>query len=227
LQIDRKNYIFALRIKWIANETLQSKRSDRIVGERQVASCLLERRPSAIPTRDKGNKSNGERKTIRNSKSGEFKQYLETGRLEVNDTKQKGMQKIKVKIGWSGNNYSCVADDAALNGIVVVTNKTVQGLKNDFNESLQFHIEGCLEAGDKLPEWLVAGDYEIEYITEISALLHSLDGILTRSAIARVSGINVQQIGHYAAGIRTPRPLQRNRIVNAIHNISKELASVM
>ena len=137
------------------------------------------------------------------------------------------MQKIKVKIGWSGNNYSCVADDSALNGIIVATNKTLQGLKNDFKESLQFHIEGCVAAGDKLPEWLVAGDYEIEYITEISALLHNLDGILTRSAIARVSGINIQQIGHYASGVRTPRPLQRNRIVNAIRSISKELETVV
>ena len=137
------------------------------------------------------------------------------------------MEKLQVKIGWSGNNYSCVADDAALNGIVVVTQKTLSGLKNDFQESLQFHIEGCLQDGDNLPEWLISGQYELDYIMETSALLHSLDGVLTRSAIARVSGINERQIGHYAAGIRTPRPVQRIKIVNAIHSISKELSAVM
>ena len=137
------------------------------------------------------------------------------------------MRKIKVKIGWSGNNYSCVSDDDALNGIIVVTNKTLDGLKKDFQESLQFHIEGCLQDGENLDEWLVSGDYEIEYMLEVSALLHSLDGILTRSAIARMSGINERQIGHYASGISTPRTIQRNKIINAIHSISKELAAVV
>jgi abortive infection bacteriophage resistance protein len=136
------------------------------------------------------------------------------------------MHKIDVKIGWSGNNYSCVADDKVLNGIVVVTSKTLDGLKKEFKESLQFHIEGCLQDGDKFPQWVILGLYEFNYIFDVSALLHSLDGILTRSAIARVSGINEKQIGHYAAGIRKPRQTQRNRIINAIHNISKELAEV-
>jgi hypothetical protein len=94
------------------------------------------------------------------------------------------MEKIHVKIGWSENNYSCISDEKALNGIIIVTNKSLDGLKKDFYESLQFHIDGCLHSGDKIPEWLTSGNYEIEYIFEVSALLHSLDGILTRSAIA-------------------------------------------
>jgi len=137
------------------------------------------------------------------------------------------MNKIQVKIGWSGNNYSCVADNKVLNGIIVVTNKTLEGLKKDFQESLQFHVEGCLQSGDELPDWLVKGYYELEYVTEVSALLHSLDGILTRSAIARVSGINERQIGHYASGHRIPRPQQREKIITGIHRISKDLAMVM
>ena len=137
------------------------------------------------------------------------------------------MEKINVKIGWSGDNYSCVADDPALNGIIVVTHKTLEGLKKSFQESLQFHIEGCLKDGDILPEWLTSGQYELNYVLETSALLHSLDGILTRSAIARVSGINERQIGHYASGYRIPRPQQREKIIKGIHAISRELASVV
>ncbi len=73
--------------------------------------------------------------------------------------KIKVMEKIQVKVGWSGHNYSCVADDPALNGVIVVTNKTLEGLKKDFRESLQLYIEGCLQDGDALPEWLSSGDY--------------------------------------------------------------------
>jgi len=137
------------------------------------------------------------------------------------------MKVIEVKIGWSGYNYSCIADNTVLNGIVAVTNKTLDGLKNDFQESLRFHIEGCLKDGDILPEWLTSGHYELNFILETSALIHSLDGILTRSAIARVSGINERQIGHYASGHRMPRSQQREKIIKGIHAISQELASVV
>ncbi|MDR3340022.1 MAG: CopG family transcriptional regulator [Candidatus Symbiothrix sp.] len=138
------------------------------------------------------------------------------------------MEKIKVMVGWSGNNYSAGTDDYEnLNGIVLVTHKTFDGLKKEFDSALQFHIEGCLSDGDILPEWLKNGDYELDYILETSALLHRLDGILTRSAISRATGINEKQIGHYASGYRKPRPAQREKIINGIHSISRELASVV
>ena len=136
------------------------------------------------------------------------------------------MEKIHVKIGWSGDNYSCVADDAALNGLILVTCKTLEGLKKKFQESLQFHIEGCIQDGDQLPEWLICGQYEINYTLEMSALIHSLDGIITQSAIARLSGINEKQIGHYASGNSIPRPQQKKKIISAIHSIGKKLVSV-
>jgi hypothetical protein len=137
------------------------------------------------------------------------------------------MQNIQVKIGWCGNNYSCVADDSALNGIVLVAGKTLEGLKKDFQESIRFHIEGCAADGDKLPEWLLNGEYELNYTLETSALLHSLDGLLTRSALSRVTGINQRQLAHYASGHRCPRPVQRQKIVAGIHSISKELSAVV
>ncbi|GHT38453.1 hypothetical protein AGMMS49965_01870 [Bacteroidia bacterium] len=141
--------------------------------------------------------------------------------------KIKTMEKIQVKVGWSGNNYSCVTENSALNGFVVVTNKTLDGLKKDLQEAIQFHIDGCVHDGDALPEWLQQGEYELEYQLETSAMLHRLDGILTRSAIARATGINQRQIGHYASGHKKPRVMQREKIINGIHAISRELASVV
>ena len=137
------------------------------------------------------------------------------------------MEKIKVSISWSGNNYCAFAQGDYLRGLIAATHKTLEGVKQKFQSALQFHIEGCSDDGDELPKWLAEGNYELEYITEISALLHSLDGILTRSAIARVSGINERQIGHYASGHRSPRLPQREKIITGIHKISKELALVM
>ena len=137
------------------------------------------------------------------------------------------MEKIQVKIGWSGKNYCACSQGEEINGIVVVTNKTLKGVKKDFEDGLKFHIEGCMQDNDVLPKWIVSGQYELDYTLETSALIHSLDGILTRSAIARVSGINEKLIGHYASGYRNPRKKQIEKIINGIRTINSELASVV
>jgi predicted RNase H-like HicB family nuclease len=138
------------------------------------------------------------------------------------------MEKIKVLVGWADKNYSATTDDYnRLNGIVIATGDTFEKLQTKFDLALKFHIEGCLSDGDTLPEWLLSGNYELEYELATSALLHHIDGIITRSAIARVSGINERQLGHYASGIRNPRPEKRKQIINGIHRISRELASVV
>ena len=138
------------------------------------------------------------------------------------------MKKITVFIGWAEKNYSAYTDDfTSLNGIIVATGKTLDRVKKEFESALQFHIDSCKKDGDNLSKWLLYGQYEIEYKLETSALLHSFDGILTRAALSRATGINQRQIGHYASGIRTPRPEQRKRIIDGIHKISRELASVM
>jgi hypothetical protein len=136
------------------------------------------------------------------------------------------MEKVNVLISWSGNNYCATSVGADINGVVIVTNKTLQGVKDDFRESLDFHVEGMLKDGDKINEWLKNKDFEIIYTFDISALLHSLDGVLTRSAISRVTGINERQLGHYASGHRRPRPNQQNKIIEGIHKIGRELMVV-
>lgn len=82
-----------------------------------------------------------------------------------------------------------------------------------------------LEDGDELPEKL-KGEYELVFELDTSAMLHSLDGIVTRKAIAKVTGINETQLTHYANGFRKPRPMQRQRIVEGIHQLGRELISV-
>ncbi|MDR1881139.1 MAG: type II toxin-antitoxin system HicB family antitoxin [Tannerellaceae bacterium] len=137
------------------------------------------------------------------------------------------MEKINVQISWSGNNYCATASGERINGCVITTNKTLDGVKKDFKEAFEFHIEGSLHNGDSIPEWLSKGEYELYFEFDISALLHSLDRIVTRAAIARASGINERQLGHYASGFRSPRPPQREKIINAIHDIGRELILVV
>lgn len=134
------------------------------------------------------------------------------------------MQKIKILVGWEEKNYSAVAE---VNGVVVVTHKNFEMLKEEFAQALAFHIEESIKDGDELPQALKEGDYTLEYELQISALLHIYDGILTRAALAKVTGINQRQLGHYAQGIRTPRPQQREKIIQGFHKLGQEFLSVV
>lgn len=136
------------------------------------------------------------------------------------------MVAIKVNIMWCNKNY-CATVDEQVPGALVVTDKTFEGLKQAVLETLQFHVEGMLADGDAVPQWLVDGDYTLVWELETSALLRNCERYTSLAAIARVSGINEQQLSHYANGIKKPRQPQRDRIVEGIHKIGREFLSVV
>ena len=69
-------------------------------------------------------------------------------------------------------------------------------------------------------------DYQIVYRFDAVSLLNYYKGIFTNSALEKITGINQKQIQHYATGHRKPRPEQRKKIENALHNLGKELLAV-
>ncbi len=134
-------------------------------------------------------------------------------------------QMMKVDVTWTDDNFGCAwSDDVA--GTVVVTAKTLDKLKADFEESLRLHIEGCLEDGDELPEYLVKGNYEIEYVLNTAALLRDAEEYTTMAALSRASGINQKQLSHYASGLKNPRPVQVERIKEGLHRIGTQLLAL-
>lgn len=134
------------------------------------------------------------------------------------------MKKIIVYVEWYGNNFGASVDAPV--GAVVLTAKTYKELQESVPETLRFHIEGLLEDGDDVEEWLRNGDYEFEYQLNTAALIRACESYISLAAISRASGINQHQLSHYANGIKTPREAQRARIVKGIHKIAKELMSV-
>ncbi len=134
------------------------------------------------------------------------------------------MEKIIAKIGYTEHNYSGVIE--LPNEVIAVTNKTLEGIKKDFAETLEFSKQTYIEDNEPLPECL-QGDYELDFQLEVSALLQSLSGVLTRSALARVTGINEKQLGHYMTGHRKPRADKRRKIIDGIHQIGQQFISVV
>lgn len=137
------------------------------------------------------------------------------------------MEKIIVNVAWVDKNFGASLGDN-VPGSVVLTADSYEKLVHDVPETLRFHVEGMLEDGDEVPQWLRDGDYEFEYrLADVATVLRAYEPFVSLAAISRATGINQHQLSHYANGMKTPRPEQRRRIVEGIHKIGKELLAVV
>lgn len=128
-------------------------------------------------------------------------------------------------ISWTGENFGCSWSDPEA-GSVVVTGKTIEEVKEKFEESLKWHIEGCVEDGDLLPSYLVHNEYSIHYELETAAMLQDAERYTSLEAISKVSGINAKQLSHYANGLKQPRKPQRDRIIQGLHEIGRRFLAM-
>lgn len=72
------------------------------------------------------------------------------------------MEIIKVQVAWAGGNFSGGWGYPGV-GAIIAVGDTLEEFKADLESALAFHIEGAQIDGDELPEWLVKGDYRIDY----------------------------------------------------------------
>lgn len=72
------------------------------------------------------------------------------------------MEKVIVDVAWCDRNYGG-SFGSNVPGAVVLTAPTLEALQKEAKKSLEFHVEGLMENGEDVPEWLKNGDYEFEY----------------------------------------------------------------
>jgi predicted RNase H-like HicB family nuclease len=136
------------------------------------------------------------------------------------------MEKIKVDVQWCDKNFGASFGDN-VPGAVVLTAKTFEELKREVPETLKFHVEGMIADGDDVPQWLRDGDYEFEYnLLDVATMLRAYEPYYTLAALSHATGINQHQLSHYANGLKHPRPQQRQRIVEGMHEIGRQLLAV-
>jgi len=132
------------------------------------------------------------------------------------------VRKLKVQVSWMDNYGACSEEVMGC----VATHKTLDGVKKAYTESLEWHLNAMRTDGDEIPE-VLQEPYELKFELNTQALLHYFEGVLTRSTLSRVTGINERQLGHYATGHRTLRPAQRQKIIEGILKIGNEFTSVV
>lgn len=132
------------------------------------------------------------------------------------------MGKVKIRVDWDGNYGAAPANE---NIACIVTAKTLEELKHNMDYSLRLHIASMREDGDDIPVEF-EGEMELEFELTGRALVHYAEGLVDRAALAKLSGINKVQLGHYSTGRSTPRPQQVERIKNGIRAIAAQLSAL-
>lgn len=132
------------------------------------------------------------------------------------------MGKIVINVDYTQNFAASPANEDIA---CVVTAKSFDEVKREMGSTLREHIAWMREDGDAVPAEF-EGEWQLEWHFSIRALLHYTEGLVPKSAIAKATGINQQQLTHYASGYRKPRPAMREKIIEGIHAIGELLTAV-
>ncbi|MDR0581735.1 MAG: type II toxin-antitoxin system HicB family antitoxin [Prevotellaceae bacterium] len=103
--------------------------------------------------------------------------------------------------------------------------ETVEKAKADARTALDFYVQYLNKTRHPVPE-ILQDEYELKFEFDIEALLHYIDGTVTKTALAKASGIHASLLSHYSSGLKKPRKEQREKIVMGIHALGRELLSV-
>ena len=132
------------------------------------------------------------------------------------------MGKIVIKVDYTDNFCACPANDDIA---CVVGAQTFPELQEAMGFSLREHITWMKEDGDPIPAEF-EGEWELVWDLSVRAILHFTEGLVSKAALAKATGINQRQLGHYATGYRNPRPAMRAKIVNGLHAIGQQLLAI-
>ena len=121
------------------------------------------------------------------------------------------------------NYWSYVEEDV---GLICGAGDSLSEVKKSLYEGLDIMLEEYRNNPDwEMPE-LLKGDIEIVFQMDVISFLEYYAGILSKSGLQRITGINQKQLGHYASGLSKPRAKQRARIEAGLHRLGEELLSI-
>ena len=103
--------------------------------------------------------------------------------------------------------------------------ETVEAAKSDAKAAIESYIVALNRCNQPIPE-ILQDEYELVFEFDIEALLKYIDGTVTKTALAKASGINATQLSHYSSGLKKPRKAQLERIVAGLHKLGRDLLAV-
>ena len=107
----------------------------------------------------------------------------------------------------------------------VATGDSLANIKNTIREAVEFHLEGMRLENLPIPEDF-DGEYDLAFKMDVASLFEWFSGILTKSGISRLTGMNQSLISQYVSGIKTPSSKQTKKIEKALHSLGQELLEI-
>ena len=107
----------------------------------------------------------------------------------------------------------------------ISTGATIADIRNNIKDAVAFHIEGMRMEDLPIPEEFDQ-EYDLTFKMDIASLFEWFSGILTKSGVSRITGMNQSLISQYVSGIKTPSSKQTKKIERALHNLGQELLEI-
>lgn len=131
------------------------------------------------------------------------------------------MKKVNAIIERAGDGtYSIYHDADDLDYLVTGTGSTVQEAKKCFEDGYQDMRRIFAEDGRPFVEL----DFTYKY--DMASFLSYFSKVFSLAGLSRLTGINQQQLNHYANGHRRPSPKTVEKMQNAIQAFAEDLSSV-
>lgn len=129
-------------------------------------------------------------------------------------------KKLTVVIEFADNNLAAYIEE--VDGIVAFGDNVAE-IKKNIAENIELVKEEMLADGAPLPEAL-ASDYELTFKYDLSTFLNVYAGVLSKSGLEKLTGINQKQLWHYANNTSKPRKATLEKIRQSIQAFAAELA---
>lgn len=129
------------------------------------------------------------------------------------------MKTIKIIIEKTKDQYTAYAEN--VEGIYG-GGDTVEKAKASIEKSILLIKKHNKENSPKI----LLSDYQLVYKFDTQSLLNYYKGIFTNASLERITGIRQKQIQHYASGLKKPRPAQKKKIQDSLHELATELMAV-
>ena len=97
---------------------------------------------------------------------------------------------------------------------------------DELKETIRIIRNDGREAAFIYPDWLDQEEYEFQVNWNVQDLMTYYAGIITPSALGRLSGINPQQVWSYMHGKSKPRKTQLDKMGSALNRLGQELIHI-
>lgn len=120
----------------------------------------------------------------------------------------------------SDGTYSIYSDADDLSYLITGTGKTVEQAKQDFASGYADMRQYYEQQGKDFEE------VEMLFSYDVASFLAYYSKVLSLAGLSRLTGINPQQLSHYATGRRNPSAKTVKKIEDSIHAFGGELSAM-